>query len=929
MMGASQSAKYIFTGMAIAFWGTFSSSAIAETIVPANHPTIRTPHNLAELEFIPRTLQEGNFPTHAVSGGNPYLTQTEAPTTSSAPTTSPTTITPRVGGNYSTQGSGFDAYTGVSGFLPLAQTPGQDLLFLEGRLQWAATNAALGGNVVLGYRFLNEAGDRLLGTYLAYDNRNTGSTSFNQIGAGFESLGDDWDFRANAYIPVGNKNTLISQSTTGTFAFSKHNLLLDLAQQYQTALTGFDTEIGTKLFPLGDDGAVRLYGGTYYYSGDGIPSFLGVRGKVVARLSENFATGLSLQNDSQFGTRLVFNISVNLSPDTPTSNPQNSILPRISESADREYSIAVQSRNVNTTVTATNPQTGNPWVFRHVKLGSSGGDDTFENPSSTVAAGVALAQANEIIYVQAGTNPGIPGFTIPSQVQVLSSALAQKINTSQLGIIQLPLSGTGVMPTVTGTVTLASNGSNQTLSGFAITNTSGSPGVVGTNNTNATISNNTVTISAANTETGTSGRGIMLTGANGTTTISSNTVSNAIGEGIRLDNVSGKATISSNTVTNTIQPNTQTGLEASIFVRNNTGTADITIANNTIKDNNSVSAFGEDGVTPLVTNEIDGIELGLCRPYSDFAACSSNANVTLRILNNTITNIISSPIAADGIDINLNKEDNNGARATITISGNTMSNISDKGITFAAEGDAVVTSDITNNNISTVGDNGISLRPRRNSVSQFTVTGNTVTSAGNNGISLGLTQTDGSLTNQAQATATISNNQLIDSAITGIEVNLRDTGKATATIANNTITNSLTTGSTRGINVETRESSTLNLLVDTNNISGSRADGVRVRIGTNAGTSQANVSVKNNVLLGNNTASAGTGGLFARSQNNSNFCLQLQNNQAGSTAATGFQLTRSSPSTFRIEDSVLITNTGTLTQSGTFTNVSVGTCGFP
>jgi len=928
MMGANQSAKYIFTGMAIAFWGTFSSSAIAETIVPANNPAIRTPQNLAELEFIPRTLQEGNFPTHGVSTNVPYLTQTEAPTTSSAPITPPTTITPRVGANYSTQGSGFDAYTGVSGFLPLAQTPGQDLLFLEGRLQWAATNAALGGNVVLGYRFLNEAGDRLLGTYLAYDNRNTGSTSFNQIGAGIESLGDDWDFRANAYIPVGKSNTLLSQSTTGTFAFSKNNLLLDLAQQYQTALTGFDTEIGTKLFPLGDDGAVRLYGGTYYYSGDGIPGFLGVRGKIIARLSENLATGLSLQNDSQFGTRLVFNISVNLSPDTPTSNPQNSILPRIAESADRQYSIAVQSRNVNTTVTATNPQTGNPWVFRHVKLGSSGGDGTFENPSGTVAAGVALAQANEIVYVQAGTNPGTPGFTVPNQVQVLSTGLVQKINTSQLGTIQLPLSGTGVMPTVTGTVTLASNGSNQTLSGFTITNTPGSPGIVGTNNTNATIVNNTVTISAANTETGISGRGIMLTGANGTTTITSNTVSNAIGEGIRLDNVSGTATISSNTVTNTIQPKTQTGLEASIFVRNNTGTADITIANNTIKDNNSVSAFDENG-TPTVSNEIDGIELGLCRPYSDFAACTSTANMTFRVLNNTITNIISPTPGADGIDINLNKEDNNGARATITISGNTMSNISDKGITFGAEGDAVVTSDITNNKISTVGDNGISLRPRRNSVAQFTVTGNTVTSAGNNGISLGLTQTDGLLTNQAQANATISNNQLVDSAIAGVEVNLRDTGKATATISNNTITNSLTTGSTRGIDVQTRESPTLNLLVDTNNISGSRADGVRVRIGTNAGTSQANVSIRNNVLLGNNTTGGGTSGLFARSQNNSNFCLQLQNNQAGSTAATGFQLTRSSPSTFQIENSVLITNTGTLSQSGTFTNVSVGTCGFP
>ncbi len=73
-------------------------------------------------------------------------------------------------------------------------------------------------------------------------------------------------------------------------------------------------------------------------------------------------------------------------------------------------------------------------------------------------------------------------------------------------------------------------------------------------------------------------------------------------------------------------------------------------------------------------------------------------------------------------------------------------------------------------------------------------------------------------------------------------------------------------------------------------------------------------------------------------------CLQLQNNKAGTTAATGYFLGRAVTTAtvnpvFRIEDSLLSTNTGTFTPvlplpTGTntvgtnnFTSAPAGTCG--
>lgn len=146
-------------------------------------------------------------------------------------------VQPRIGIRYNTEGAGFDPYVNFEGFLPLHQTPGQDLIFIDSRLILATPTSALGGNVNLGYRFLDATKTWIYGAYVAFDYRNTGASTFNQVGLGVEGLSEGLDFRVNGYLPVGNSRNLTASGLSGTNPIFQQNLLLiDRLQSFQVAL---------------------------------------------------------------------------------------------------------------------------------------------------------------------------------------------------------------------------------------------------------------------------------------------------------------------------------------------------------------------------------------------------------------------------------------------------------------------------------------------------------------------------------------------------------------------------------------------------------------------------------------------------------------------------------------------------------------------
>lgn len=590
-------------------------------------------------------------------------------------------VQPRIGAFFTTQGAGFDNFGSLEAFFPLFQSPGRNLTFLEGKLLVTTSNGALGGNLLLGHRFISDSGS-LLGGYVSFDSRNTGETVFNQLGAGFESLSESLDFRTNVYLPVGSKSVLLGLKTPGTFAFRGNALEIDRVQLFQQALTGIDAEIGTKLASLGN-GALRGYAGLYYYTADNINSFIGVRGRLVARPNDNLVVGLTLQSDSVFDTRLIFNIGINLSGVGSGRRSETSVLDRMNESPERQSSITVDNVLIRDTVTAINPATGLAYNFQQVNLGLGSGNGTIESPFGTVQAALNASKPNDIVYVRSGTNLGIPGFTIPDDVKVISSAFPQFIQT-QVGKIQL--SGSGILPSVTGTVTL---GNNTVLSGFAIANSTGA-GIEGSNIRNVSIENNTITNSSF--------QGIRLNNVTGTVKILNNTIdkTGTSYSGIETSNNSGTVdlTITGNQVRNaqsTGDLNPLSDGDGIVSILEGTATGNVNILNNTVGNNGRVGillgALDSAQVTANISNNTssNNTDAGILT----FLEGSSRGNIT--IASNTVFGNQNGGISNEFVG---------NSQASVTISGNNSSNNSGEGIFLGLFDNAQVSATISNNQAS-------------------------------------------------------------------------------------------------------------------------------------------------------------------------------------------------------------------------------------
>ncbi|MBW4666148.1 MAG: right-handed parallel beta-helix repeat-containing protein [Cyanomargarita calcarea GSE-NOS-MK-12-04C] len=654
-----------------------------------------------------------------------------------------TTVSPRFEIRYTTEGAGFDSLGSVEGFVPLFQTPGSNVTFFQGRA-FVDNDSHMGGNLLLGHRTYNRESDRIVGTYISYDIRDTDKSYFTQLGLGIESLGN-WDFRANAYLPLGNTSEQAAPSIYTNPVFSGSNLNLNRSRLYQVSLSGVDAEVGTRLASLGA-GDLRGYAGLYYLSGGESREAFGWKTRLEANPTNFLGMSLSLQNDALYDTRAVFSIGLSFPSSGATrtaGKPSN--WGRMAGTIDRLPAILVANETRQDTVLATNPATGQPWRFIHV-TGVGNSDGTFESPYaySEIAKATGAARIGDIIYVRSGGSTSIPSFNIPSGVQVLSNIPEQRIDAVELSNIKLPFSGTtGVLPTVGGTVTLASN---TTLSGFNINGASGA-GVRGTNVSNVTIRDNRIQNSITNP-------------ANLTN----------LGEGIFLTQATGKVNI----LNNIINQNANTG----ILINNNAGSTDLTLANNQIADNfNSIrvnlngTATGTAQITSnQITNSGTGIDVNL----------SEKAQLTnLTINKNTIT----APTGGT-LDQGVNVTAFDNAKATVAIADNTIRKATTEGIGLFLNQNSDTKINVAGNTIENVqGDSfsdGIDLQLFDNAKSDVNISGNTINNVTGRGISAS------SFNDTTSNNLNIVGNKVSNTTFEGI--GLDDVG-GSATINNNTITN--------------------------------------------------------------------------------------------------------------------------------------------
>jgi hypothetical protein len=843
------------------------------------------------------------------------------------------TIPARVGVNYNSSGGGYDGFTTFGGFVPLLQVPGQSLTFLEGHLL-LGNNSYLGSNILVGYRAYDSSSERVWGGYIGYDIRNTGQATFHQLGLGLESLGDTWDIRLNGYLPIGETRQLIDSQISAdvtrvtNVAFQGHLLFLDTQRELQelrrlqAAMSGFDLETGVKVAHLDHGGDIKAYGGVYYLTAEGSADTWGGRLRLSVQPTDSFTLGIGVQHDDLFGTNVLFNVGLTFPGSRPreAGTPVESVQARLGEAVERTNSIVVDDQTEtkflqeNETIVATNPETGQPWNFQHITLGGTSGKGTIEQPWATVSEGLGATRSdgNDIVYVQAGTNPGIPtGFFVPDGVQLLSTGPVQTIQAGNLGSVVLPLSGSGQFPSVSNFIPLGNNtvtmGNNTTLSGFSIDAPDlGSgpafhyPAVIVGNKSNIKIRNNQIAA--------------------------------ADGFALELSNVTGKAIIENN-------------LLSSVDFENESGETDVIITNNKIGSlsvgftNNSTQ-----GTVQISNNQLVSLEIGASNKSQISAEIKNNrieflgvgvndsAEGTFLITNNQITNSTNSTdyagifmgtfkgnatfivtnnqiINPEGPGIRIRSVGN--SQLAATISNNSIVNAKREGILVETEGLNIETSSplivnlqllLTDNKISHTGYDGIVLNVGDDSVTDLMIANNKLNDIGGNGIAF-------FPSGSSQSAARIEQNTITNTGYTGIFVSAFDRAKATLAIVNNQINNpnivllnsipDFDSPLDDGIRLDAENTSQLRAVIEANIINGARDSALS--LGANpyftvipeGESASLNATVRFNTF----TNTRGNNGFSAQSANQSSMCLQL----LGNNNDKQFTLYQRNPSVFRLE----------------------------
>lgn len=780
-------------------------------------------------------------------------------------------VKPKYGINFTTgPGSGYNSSFGsIYGWLPFAQNGTSQLFYTEAKANLNSDNGNWGGNLAVGYR--NFAAKTILGGYFGYDVQGLEGWTAHQLGAGLEAMNPKWEARLNGYLPVGDRRQIIdsSESTTTSgnpstaLAFRGNNLFITSETVTTTtiknmlseeSLAGIDLETGTT-FTRWKNGQLKGFIGSYLYGGDRTETFVGIRGRLQAKIS-NFDLGIGLESDGEFGTNLLFSIGANFGGSLTTSpeskeNQLSNPLQRQSNIATKRYTDSQTSTTEipGTEEIALNPATNQPLFFSHVNLGSAaGGAGTEENPYGAIASAISSVptDGNGIIYVEGtGTQPG---FQIPAQVKVLSSApvqtLSVKTTTSAAQNLVLPRSGTGNAPTLTSDVTFSGSGE---FNGFSI-----------------------------------NGAAIDASGGNGTVAIKNNFVTGAPDVGIAYLNGSDiNLTIDNNTISNS------TGDAIKLSINQANASANLTITNNKI-----------DGT---INDTADGIDIETGDENLTNAPVTSSIQVVANIAGNTIANTKNTGIELESYD---------DSTFISTVSGNTINDSNRGGIEFNARENSILNSNLTSNKINRAGGDGILFLHDSTKKITLEIIDNTIATTGVNGNGITITSETVSIPTIGPVTVTTN----IGSGGFGIGVITLANGDLDLAITNNQISD--TQDAKIGIAANPAflylDSITIGVLGGTapGNVTPDIQATTVFLQGEFAGSSRVDADIFGNTLTGTGAgiddlsaltganavnydlSNYNNGSFTAIAGNNGILCLNLENNTANEVNGSAYQFIR-------------------------------------
>jgi hypothetical protein len=181
--------------------------------------------------------------------------------------------------------------------------------------------ASMGG----GLRFLPTGSNRIFGVNAYYDYRKDHRANYNQMGIGFELLGEYLNFRLNGYLPVGKKGIRLSRCIFDHY-IGDYFIVKD---KISHSRKGIDFEVEALIADKNWWGAHAALG-TYYYSSRGcLKHIFGCEGRLSADFARYFNFSVIATYDNVFHTRVQGQLSVTVPfsfiyGDEVSFRPQNS-----------------------------------------------------------------------------------------------------------------------------------------------------------------------------------------------------------------------------------------------------------------------------------------------------------------------------------------------------------------------------------------------------------------------------------------------------------------------------------------------------------------------------------------------------------------------------------------------------------------------------
>ncbi len=294
-------------------------------------------------------------------------------------------------------------------FWPFEANGDDKFLFLDTRAR--VNDQGRGGvSLGMGHRSYNERLDRIFGLSGWWDWDTSHHRVYRQAGVSFESLGRWFDFRINGYFPLSNEYHKVHDSTDlANPYFGGFNILVDRTRIFESNYRGFDTEVGGPLPLLGRYGA-RGYMGLYRWSSGSDESTTGWKARVETHVTDDVMVGVSVSDDSLFGTNTWLNIVLTL----PDGRPEKWFRPqtmrqRLNGSVRRNNRVVVNRRRQVDQVALLNNSGANEgepiqlvWVDPTAGINGPG---TYESPLNSLQS-YSNQPSNDMFIVGSGTLAG-------------------------------------------------------------------------------------------------------------------------------------------------------------------------------------------------------------------------------------------------------------------------------------------------------------------------------------------------------------------------------------------------------------------------------------------------------------------------------------------------------------------------------------------